>query len=83
MKKLILSKSIRLAAVGCVLIFPMLGMADTATLAGDAYVNTGDPTNFGNSPNLNVGGAGPSSSYIMFDLSSLPSGTVAWARLRI
>jgi hypothetical protein len=84
MKKLILWKTIRLSAVGFVLLLPALGRADTATLAGDSFVNSGSATNYGNLPNLNVGGAATSQTFLLFDLTSLPAGSiVSWARLRL
>jgi hypothetical protein len=82
MKKLVISRIIRAAAAGVVLLLPILAWADTARLASDAFVNPGDGTNYGALPTVNIGGAAASSGLLLFDLSTLPSPTsVAWARL--
>ena len=84
MKTLLLSRVTRMAGAGLALLLPALALADTAKLAGDAYVNTGDGSNYGGLPAVNVGGATNSSGLLLFDLSTLPSTTgVAWARLRV
>jgi hypothetical protein len=84
MKKPVFSRVIRLAAIGLALLLPILAWADTARLAGDAYINPGDGTNYGGLPTVNVGGAADSSGLLLFDLSTLPSTSgVAWARLRV
>jgi hypothetical protein len=71
----------RWAAAGLALLLPVLAWADTARLAGDAYVNPGDPLNYGGAPGINVGGAAAAKGLVQFDLTSLPAGTVSWARL--
>src|SRR5689334_20351162 len=81
MKKPILSDKVRLAAMGCVLLVPISMWADSGVLAGDASFNPGN-ANFGGMPTLNVGG-GMWSSLIQFDLSAIPTGTVAKATLRL
>ena len=84
MKKPVFSKIIRLAAAGLALLLPALVWADTARLAGDTFINPGDGTNYGNLPNVNVGGATSSSGLLVFDLSTLSATSgVAWARLRV
>lgn len=84
MKKPAFSRIIRMAAAGLALLLPFLSWADTAKLAGDAYINPGDGTNYGGLPTVNVGGAIASSGLLLFDLSTLPSTSgVAWARLRV
>lgn len=83
MKKAIFSNAIRSVAMGCLILIPVSSWADTAPLAGDAYINTGDATNYGSLPTVNVGGTTGSQGLLLFNLSSLPSGTLAWARLRI
>ena len=78
------SKTIRLSAAAFALLLPALTWADTARLAGDAYINPGEATTYGGLPTVNVGGATLSSGLLIFDLSNLPSTTgVAWARLRV
>jgi hypothetical protein len=73
-----------MAGAGLALLLPALALADTAKLAGDAYVNAGDGINYGELPTVNVGGAANSSGLLLFSLSTLPSTTgVAWARLRV
>ena len=84
MMKPVLSIVVRMAATGLALLLPVAALADTAKLAGDAYVNTGDATNYGGLSTVNVGGATASSGLLLFDLTSLPSTSgVAWARLRV
>jgi len=84
MTKPVFSKTIRLAVASLALLLPALIWADTARLAGDAFINPGDGTNYGVLPTVNVGGATQSSGLLVFDLSTLPSTTgVAWARLRV
>src|SRR5258707_5345007 len=83
MKKIILSNTIRLAATATALLLPCLTWADTAPLAGDAFINAGDGSNYGSLPAVNVGGVANSQGLLLFNLGSLPGGTVAWARLRI
>ena len=84
MKTPVFSRIIRRAAVGLAILLPAVALADTAKLSGDAYVNTGDGTNYGGLPTVNVGGAAGSSGLLLFDLTTLPSTTdVAWARLRV
>jgi len=84
MMKPALSTVVRVAAAGLALLLPVVALADTAKLAGDAYVNTGDATNYGELPTINVGGATASSGLLLFDLTTLPSTSgVAWARLRV
>ena len=68
----------------CLSLVPLLALADTAPLAGDAYIVPGSATNYGNLPTINVGGSTSASGLLQFDLSSMPTtGQVAWARLRI
>jgi hypothetical protein len=84
MKTTASSRTTRLAAAGLALLLPALALADSAKLAGDAYVNPGDGANYGTLPTVNVGGAAASSGLLLFDLTTLPSTTgVAWARLRV
>ena len=84
MKTLLLSRVTRMAGAGLALLLPALALADTAKLAGDAYVNAGDGSNYGGLTAVNVGGATDSSGLLLYDLSTLPSTTgVAWARLRV
>ena len=62
----------RWAALG-LLVIPLL-RGQTLQIVGDAHVNTAYPAvNFGSSVYLTVGGT--STSYLQFDLSSLPAGT--------
>ena len=69
-----------------VLILALLTIAAKAqiTPSADAYTNTADPTtNYGASVLLNVGGA-TQTTYIQFDLSSIPSGaSVSQATLKL
>lgn len=84
MKKHVFSRITRLAAAGVALLLPVFSWADAAKLAGDAYINPGDATNYGGLPTVNVGGTAASSGLLLFDLSTLPSTSgVAWARLRV
>jgi hypothetical protein len=84
MTKPVFTKTIRLSAATLALLLPALTWADTARLAGDAYINPGDGTTYGGLPTVNVGSATQSSGLLIFDLSTLPSTTgVAWARLRV
>ena len=81
MKKTNLSDKVRLAAMGCVLLVPISMWADSGTLTGDASVDSGS-ANYGGLPTLNVGG-GIWSSLVQFDFSSIPTGIVAKATLRL
>jgi hypothetical protein len=47
--------------------------AQTLPTLGDTFFASGNASNFGTSPTINVGGAGPYQGLIQFDLSSLPS----------
>jgi hypothetical protein len=79
------SNPIQLAAIGCALLLPMMLLAETAPLVGDAHINPGNGLNFGALPTVNVGGASGSQGLLLFDLSHV-SGTgaaLAWARLRV
>ena len=83
MKRTIFSRTVRLAVVGCALLLPILSRADTAPLTGDAFIDPGNGTNFGNLPNIDIGGGPNAQGLLMFDLSAIPSGsTVSWARLK-
>jgi hypothetical protein len=83
MKKPVFSQIIRQAAA-MALLLPALVRADTAKLAGDAFISPGDGANYGSLPTVNVGGATGSSGLLVFDLSTLPATSgVAWARLRV
>lgn len=73
----------RLVAVAAALLLPILAHADDASLAGDTFVNPGDTLNYGALPTINVGGAPASSGLLLFDLSTVPSMPVAWARLSV
>jgi len=77
------SNTIRLAAMGCLLLIPGMAWADTAPLTGDTYVDPGDGTVHGALPTINVGGATGSRGLLLFDLSAMTGQTVAWARLRV
>src|ERR1043166_1196935 len=55
--------------------------ADSGVLSGDASIDPGS-ANFGGMPTLNVGD-GTWRTLIQFDLSAIPSGTVAKATLRL
>ena len=83
MKKAIFSNAIRSAALGCLFLIPVSTWADTAPLVGDAYVHTGDASNYGGLPTINVSGVPSSHGLFLFNLSSLTGTTVAWARLRV
>jgi len=84
MKMLSSMRTVRLAAASLALLLPALAFADSAKLAADAYVNSGDPINYGAVPTVNVGGATAASGLLLFDLTTLPSTSgLAWARLRI
>lgn len=77
------SRTMRLASAGCVLLFPGMALAQTAPIAGDAFIVPGDGTNYGNLPTINVGGTANSQGLLVFDLSQFTGSTVAWARLRL
>jgi hypothetical protein len=84
MKMLWTTRISGLAAACVTLLLPGLALAQSGRLAADSYINTGDVTNYGTSPSINIGGATASSGLLQFDLPSLPaSSSVAWARLRI
>src|SRR5947209_5284668 len=53
------------------------GFSQTAPLVGDASFATGNATNFGSTPTLNVGGALGFQGLLQFDFSKLPAGTTA------
>jgi hypothetical protein len=87
-RKPMLSKTIRLVtAAACVILLPIVSWADTAPLAGDAYINPGSASNFGALPNINVGGASNAQGLLFFDLSQVPAGvtgsSIASAQLRV
>ena len=85
MKKSIFSKTLRIAGVGAALFLPVMAWADSAPLAGDAYISPGNGLNFGSLPGMDVGGTQGSQALLMFDLSQVAvptGGSVAWARLR-
>ncbi len=71
-------------AVAAALLLPVLALADSGTLAGDATITPGVTTNAGTLPTLNVGGTGNSSALVAFTLPAMPAtSSVAWARLRV
>jgi len=72
-----------MAALGSLLLLPVMAWADGARLAGDAYINAGDGNNYGSLPNINVGGTPGARGLLLFDLSTLSGTNVAWARLRL
>ncbi|HYL75436.1 MAG TPA: DNRLRE domain-containing protein, partial [Bryobacteraceae bacterium] len=86
MKRAIKFKVTRLALAGCTLLLSHLAWADTAPLAGDAYINVGDANAYGGLPAINIGGAPNSQGLLLFDLTKLPGGitgnNVTSARLR-
>ena len=57
--------------------FVPAALAGDIPTSGDSFIAIGNPANFGTSPTLNVGGAGPYRTLIQFDLGSLPAGTTA------
>ncbi|HEV3199995.1 MAG TPA: DNRLRE domain-containing protein [Bryobacteraceae bacterium] len=79
------SNTIRYAAAGCIFLLPVLGWAETAPLAGDAFINPGNAANYGVLTTINIGGTTGAQGLLLFDLSHLTgTGTsVAWARLRL
>ena len=83
MNRITFSQTVRLGVVGLALLLPALSQADTAPLTGDAFIQSGNPDNFGNLPNIDLGGASAYQGLIQFDLSAIPPGSVvAWARLK-
>ncbi len=48
-------------------------LAQTLPTLGDTFFASGSASNFGTSPTINVGGAGPYQGLIQFDISALPS----------
>lgn len=83
MKKITFSNKIRVAAICAGIVFPAMAWADSAQLAADAFVNPGDPNNYGALPTVNVGGSLGAKGLVFFDLSTLTGTNVAWARLKI
>ena len=83
MKRQQFSQTLRLALIGCALLLPAMGLAQTAPLTGDAFVHPGEGTNYGGLPTLNIGGATNSQGLLVFDLSQFSGSAVAWARLRL
>src|SRR5690348_5792056 len=83
MKRQQFSQTMRIAVVGYVLLLPALGWAQTAPLAGDAFIHPGDGTSYGVLPTVNVGGSTNSQGLLLFDLSQFSGSQVAWARLRL
>ena len=81
------SNGIRIAAIGLALFLPGMLLAGFAPLAGDAYINPGDPNNYGAQPLIDIGGANNSEGLLQFDLTKLPPGAtsadVSSAKLRI
>ena len=69
-------------AAGWVLV-PVLARGETAPLAGDAYIVTGDAANHGGLTTISVGGGSAAQGLLLFDLSHLSgtAATVARARL--
>jgi hypothetical protein len=51
--------------------------AQTVPLVGDTFVIPGNPTNYGSTVNVNVGGSLSEQGLLQFDLSELPPGTTA------
>jgi Collagen triple helix repeat (20 copies) len=83
MKKQVFFKIVRRVAAGCMLLLPAAVWADTAPLIGDTFINTGDPSNYGNLGTIAVGGASGSQGLIQFDLSALTGASVTSATLRL
>lgn len=83
MKRQQFSQTMRVAVVGYVLLLSALGLAQTAPLAGDAFIHPGDASNYGGLPTINIGGASNSQGLLIFDLSQFTGSQVAWARLRL
>jgi len=81
MKINILSNAARLAIVGGALLLPPIIQADTGVLVADTSISPGS-TNFGGNPTINVGG-GLWQGLVRFDLTAIPSGIVASAKLRL
>jgi hypothetical protein len=52
-------------------------LADTVPLVGDAYFLSGNAANFGGATTINVGGVGSAEGLVLFDLTTLPSGTTS------
>jgi hypothetical protein len=81
------SNGIRIAVIGLALFLPAMLLAGFAPLSGDAYINPGDPNNYGAQPVIDVGGANNSEGLLQFDLTKLPPGAtsadVSSAKLRI
>jgi hypothetical protein len=79
---------IRLVAISCALLSPLLApvlvFADSAPLTGDAYIVSGNSSNFGNLPTINISPTSPG--LLLFDLSpfaGVSGGMVASATLHI
>ena len=69
-------KWVAAAAVAFLALAPYQAHATQAPVVGDSYVNSAYPTtNYGALTNLYVGGGG--TTFIQFDLSTLPSGTTS------
>jgi len=67
-------KLIRMLAAFCVVL--ATGWADQSVV-GDAFFASGNATNFGASPYVNVGGPSGFQGLLQFDLAALPPGTTA------
>ncbi len=81
------SNQIRIAVTGLALFLPTMLLANTAPLAGDAYISPGDSNPYGALPAINIGGPVQSEGLLLFDLTELPPNThgsnVSGAKLRI
>ncbi len=75
------TRTIRLAAILSYSVLIAMARGETAPLAGDAWVISGNASNAGASPVVAVGGNG-AKGLLLFDLSHLPGGaTISSARL--
>lgn len=83
MKRQKFSQTMQVALFANVFLLPGLALAQSAPLAGDAFIHPGDASNYGGLPTINIGGASNSQGLLMFDLSQFTGSHVAWARLRL
>jgi hypothetical protein len=63
--------------IGALALLTAAAWGQTVPLAGDAFFASGVATNFGASPNVNVGGVPGYQGLFQFDLSKLPPGTLS------